>query len=144
MVDDSRAPRLVFSRSGADRQHADQRAVAALGALGQSSRLAIFRLLIRHEPKGLAVGAIAERVGAPQNTVSAHLAILARAELVRSTRQSRSVHYRVDLAGVHWMISYLLADCCGGDPAKCASIETLLHDICCLSKVATRRGRPKL
>jgi len=143
MVDGSRAPRLVFSRDGADRQPADRRAVAAMRALGQSSCLAIFRLLIRYEPKGLAVGGIAERVGSPQNTVSAHLSILARAEVVKSTRQSRSVLYRVDLVGVHWMISYLLADCCGGDPAKCASIETLLRDICCLPEIATRRGRPK-
>jgi DNA-binding transcriptional ArsR family regulator len=134
---------LVFSRSGADRQHAEQRAVAAMRALGQPSRLAIFRLLMRYEPKGLAVGAIAERVGSPQNTVSAHLAILARAELVQSARQSRSIHYRVDLAGLHWMISYLLADCCGGDPRKCASIESLLREVCCLPEVAARRRRPK-
>lgn len=131
MSDVFRAPRLVFSRSGPVRQQADQRAVSAMQALGQSSRLAIFRLLLRYEPKGLAVGMIAEHLEFPQNTVSAHLFILARALLVKSTRISRSVCYRVDLAGVHWLVSYLLADCCGGDPAKCASVESLLQAVCC-------------
>jgi hypothetical protein len=79
MSDVSRAPRLVFSRSGSVRQQADQRAVSAMQALGQASRLAIFRLLLRYEPKGLAVGTIAERLKFPQNTVSAHLSILGRA-----------------------------------------------------------------
>ena len=44
-------------------------ALAALAALGQSSRLAIFRLLVRMEPKGLSAGALAEAVGCPHNTL---------------------------------------------------------------------------
>ena len=38
-------------------------ALAALAALGQPTRLAIFRLLMRRGPDGLAAGAIAEAVG---------------------------------------------------------------------------------
>lgn len=110
----------------------DRRALAALQALGQVSRLSIFRLLIKHEPQGLPVGAIAQCLKTPQNTVSAHLSVLARAQLVSSARQGRSVCYRADLEGVHWLIACLLADCCDGDPANCATVMALLRDARCL------------
>src|SRR6266851_3120263 len=58
-------------------------ALAALAALGQPTRLEIFRLLIRHEPAGLAAGTIAAAIGCPQNTLSSHLGILARSGLAR-------------------------------------------------------------
>ena len=59
-------------------------ALAALAALGQPTRLAIFRLLMRREPRGLAAGVIAEAIGCPSNTLSSHLSILARSGLVRA------------------------------------------------------------
>ena len=40
-------------------------AIAALGALAQETRLAIFRLLVERGPEGLAAGAIAERLRFP-------------------------------------------------------------------------------
>ena len=58
-------------------------ALAALAALGQPTRLAIFQLLMRAEPYGRAAGAIADKVGCPHNTLSSHLSILARSGLVR-------------------------------------------------------------
>ena len=56
-------------------------AIAALGALAQGTRLDVFRLLVRHEPDGMAAGDIARQLDVPQNTMSAHLGILARAVL---------------------------------------------------------------
>ncbi|MGA2817537.1 MAG: helix-turn-helix domain-containing protein, partial [Xanthobacteraceae bacterium] len=61
-------------------------ALAALAALGQPTRLAIFRLLVRKEPTGLSAGALAQAVGCPHNTLSTHIAILARAGLVKGAR----------------------------------------------------------
>jgi len=58
-------------------------ALAALAALGQPTRLEIFRLLISAEPDGLPAGAIAETIGCPHNTLSSHLSIMARSALVR-------------------------------------------------------------
>ena len=54
-------------------------AISALAALAQPTRLAIFRLLVKHEPVGVTAGVIAETIGAPHNTLSSHLAILVRA-----------------------------------------------------------------
>lgn len=94
-------------------------ALSALAALGQPTRLAIFRLLMQREPGGLLAGAIAEAVGCPPNTLSAHIAILARAGLVRGTRDGRSIIYRADVDGMRALISFLITDCCNGHPELC-------------------------
>jgi len=90
-------------------------AIAALSALAQTTRLDVFRLLVRHEPEGLPAGEIARRLDVPQNTMSTHLAILARAGLVASERRSRMVIYRANLAAMNRLVGYLLENCCAGD-----------------------------
>src|SRR5262245_40023724 len=87
-------------------------ALAALAALGQPTRIEIFRLLMRAEPDGLAAGTIAEQLGCPHNTLSSHLAILARSGLVRGTRDGRSIIYRADVEGIRAVIHFLVTDCC--------------------------------
>jgi DNA-binding transcriptional ArsR family regulator len=94
-------------------------ALSALAALGQPTRLDIFRLLIRREPEGLPAGAIAEDVGCAHNTLSTHLAILARAGLVRGTRDGRSIVYRASIDGMRALVSFLIRDCCDGHPELC-------------------------
>jgi ArsR family transcriptional regulator, arsenate/arsenite/antimonite-responsive transcriptional repressor len=100
----------------------EMRALAAFAALGQPTRLSMLRLLSGHEPCGMTVREIALAMQCPQNTASGHLAILSRAQLVIGTRSGRAVIYRVDLGGVRWLVEYLLADCCNGDPSACADI----------------------
>jgi len=94
-------------------------ALAALAALGQPTRLSIFRLLVRKEPDGLSAGALAEAVGCPPNTLSTHVAILARAGLVNGTREGRSITYRANAAGTRALIAFLVTDCCDGRPELC-------------------------
>ena len=91
-----------------------EQAILSLAALAQSTRLGVFRLLVRHEPEGLAAGDIAKALAVPQNTMSAHLAILARAGLVMSERKSRSIIYRANLAVFQQLTSFMVEDCCGG------------------------------
>lgn len=99
-------------------------ALAALAALGQPTRLEIFRLLMRHEPSGLPAGAIAERFGSPHNTISAHLSILARAGLVRGRREGKAIIYRADVGGMRALIGFLVTDCCDGHPELCGLLAT--------------------
>lgn len=105
-------------------------AVNALAALAQRTRLDTFRLLVRHEPDGIAAGEVARLMGTPQNTMSAHLAILSRAGLVRGDRQSRSIIYRADLQRFRELSVYLIKDCCGGDPSLCAPLIADLTPCC--------------
>jgi len=94
-------------------------AISALAALAQPTRLAIFRLLVKHEPIGITAGVIAETVGAPHNSLSSHLAILVRAGLLRSSREGRTIIYRSDVEGMRSLISFLINDCCNGHPELC-------------------------
>ena len=108
----------------------NEQAVMALAALSQSTRLEAFRTLVRHEPAGLAAGELARILEVPQNTLSAHLAVLARAGLVTSERYSRSIVYRASLADFQKVALFLLQDCCGGRPEVCASVIESLQPCC--------------
>lgn len=108
----------------------NQAAIEALAALAQSTRLDAFRLLVRHEPDGLPAGEVARVLDVPHNTMSTHLAILARAGLVRSERHSRSIVYRADLERVRTLVGFLLKDCCAGRPELCAPVVADLIPCC--------------
>ncbi|PWG03810.1 ArsR/SmtB family transcription factor [Sphingosinicella humi] len=105
-------------------------ALSALAALSQRTRLDTFRLLVRHQPDGLPAGDIARRMDVPQNTMSTHLAGLARAGLVVSERQSRSIVYRADLDRLRSLTLFLVKDCCGGEAELCESLIAELVPCC--------------
>lgn len=102
----------------------------ALAALAQPTRLQAFRTLVKHEPEGLPAGDLARLLEVPQNTLSAHLSVLARAGLVTSERHSRSIVYRVNLANFQKVALFLLQDCCGGRPEVCAPLIESLQPCC--------------
>jgi ArsR family transcriptional regulator, arsenate/arsenite/antimonite-responsive transcriptional repressor len=106
--------------------------IAALAALAQPTRLDTFRLLVRREPHGVPAGELARQIAVPQNTMSAHLAVLARAGLIVGERQSRSIIYRARLDHFREVALFLLKDCCGGRPEVCAPLVADLR-ICCPS-----------
>jgi ArsR family transcriptional regulator len=99
-----------------------EKAILALAALAQSTRMDVFKLLVKYEPEGLAAGDIAKLLAVPQNTMSAHLAVLARADLVMSERKSRSIIYRANLAAFQNLTSFMVEDCCGGRADLCAPV----------------------
>ena len=94
----------------------------ALAALGQETRLDIFRLLVRAGADGVPAGEIATRLGAVQNTVSAHLKVLAQAGLVRPERDGRVVRYAADMTGFRDLLAFLMEDCCDGRPELCRPV----------------------
>lgn len=100
-------------------QLTEEHAISALSSLAQQTRLAIFRLLIKHEPVGITAGVIADTIGAPHNTLSTHLAILVRAGLLRSSREGRTIIYRSNVDGMRTLLSFLVNDCCDGHPELC-------------------------
>jgi ArsR family transcriptional regulator len=88
-------------------------AVAALGALAQEHRFALFRLLVQAGEDGMPAGAIAEALGVPNSSLSFHLAQLSRAGLVRNQRRNRSIFYTADYAAMNALVGYLMENCCG-------------------------------
>ena len=105
-------------------------ALAVFSALSQPTRLAVFRLLMEHEPAGLPAGDVAQALDVPQNTMSSHLAILSRAGLVAAERAGRTIRYRAELDRVREIASFLVQDCCGGRPELCAPLVAEFTPCC--------------
>ncbi|WP_442579240.1 ArsR/SmtB family transcription factor [Mesorhizobium sp. ASY16-5R] len=117
-----------------------QKAILALAALAQATRLDVFRLLMEHEPDGLPAGEIARHLAVPHNTMSTHLAVLSRAGLIEAERQSRSIIYRAKLDAVRDLTGFLVKDCCGGHPEICAPLVAELSPCCTPKKTAVREA----
>ena len=97
--------------------------IAALAALAQETRLAVFRLLVQSGPEGMAATKISEQVGIPASSLSFHLKEMSHADLVTSRQQSRYVIYSANFTTMSELIGFLTDNCCGGNPciSTCSS-----------------------
>lgn len=93
--------------------------VKALAALAQSTRLAIFRLLVSVGPEGMAAGQISKKLKVSPATLSFHFKTLSHAGLVESRQDGRFVYYAANFTVMNGMIDYLTENCCGG--ADCST-----------------------
>lgn len=75
-------------------------AVAALAAIAQESRLAVFRLLVQ--------------AGIPPSSLSFHLKELAHAGMVTSRQEGRFVIYEANFSTATNLVAFLTENCCGG------------------------------
>ena len=91
------------------------KAVRALAALAQETRLSIFRVLVESGPTGLAAGEIASAVGVSPTNLSFHLKELAHAGLVHSRQEGRFVFYSASFAEMDRLLAYLTDNCCARD-----------------------------
>src|SRR5271155_4054362 len=99
----------------------EKHAIAALGALAQETRLALFRLLVTCGAAGQPAGAIAERLGVQPSLLSFHLAQLVHAGLIPQRRVSRQLIYSAEYGAMNALLAYLTENCCGRD-AVCAPV----------------------
>ena len=98
-----------------------KRAIAALGALAQDTRLELFRLLVTCGPEGLPAGVIAERLGVMPSSLSFHLQQLVHAGLITQRRLSRQLIYSAEYGTMNELMAYLTENCCGRG-AMCAPV----------------------
>jgi len=120
-------------------------AVAALAALAQETRLAIFRLLIEAGPEGVAAGRIGEMLKVPGATMSFHLKELVRAGLVSSRQEKQFIYYAVDFECMAELMTFLTQNCCHGMPQEClAVVETALGRCCPPTKSKSKLKRSQL
>lgn len=96
-----------------------QATIAALAALAQESRLAVYRLLVKRGPDGYSVGEIGDRLAIPGPTLSFHLKELAQAGLVTTRKESRFIYYSANFDRMNALVAFLTENCCGRD-AACA------------------------
>jgi DNA-binding transcriptional ArsR family regulator len=105
-------------------------AIKRLSALAQDARLAVFRLLVKAGPEGLAAGEIARQLDVPANTLSAQLLLLANAQLVRARRDGRSIIYSINFESMRDLLVFLTEDCCGGRAEVCAPLAEIASRCC--------------
>ena len=79
-------------------------ATVALAALGQTTRLSVFRLLVEAGPGGRMVGEIAEALELPGATLSFHLKELTAAGLIEGESRGRYICYRANFAAMNDLI----------------------------------------
>lgn len=99
-------------------------ATALLAALGQPTRLAVFRLLVEAGPDGRMPGDIAEALSLAPATLSFHLKELSIAGLIEGEQQGRYICYRANFEVMNSLIEFLTSSCCGGNAAACLPAAT--------------------
>jgi DNA-binding transcriptional ArsR family regulator len=98
----------------------EQNVIRSLGALAQTHRLRVFRLLVVAGQHGLTPGAMAEALELPAATLSFHLKEMSNAGLVSQERISRNVVYRAAFDQMTDLLAYLTENCCQG--TDCAAV----------------------
>jgi ArsR family transcriptional regulator len=100
---------VVLMTKLTDNQAADQ-----LHALGNATRLRLFRLLVRAGCDGLNIGDAQRLMGLPASTLAHHMTALVRAGLVDQVRRGREVISTARFAIIQQLGAYLMQECCQG------------------------------
>lgn len=105
--------------------------IAALAALAQESRLAVFRLLVQVGPEGLAASRIAERLDIAPSALSFHMKELTHAGLVSARHEGRFIIYSARFDVMNGLIGFLTENCCGGNPCSPHAAASASPSTCC-------------
>ena len=90
-------------------------AATALESLGNETRLALYRALVRAGPEGLPVGRLKDRIGIPGSTLSHHIAHLVSAGLVSQIREGRVLRCTANYPTMRALVDFLIEECCEDD-----------------------------
>jgi DNA-binding transcriptional ArsR family regulator len=96
-------------------------AAARLEALGNSTRLRIYRTLVKAGDPGLPVGKLQSRLAVPASTLSHHLKTLLIVGLITQERDSTTLICRANYPVMRSLVGFLVDECC--TEADCASIR---------------------
>jgi DNA-binding transcriptional ArsR family regulator len=98
-----------------DHSMTEQDAALRLSALGNATRISLFRALVRAGHPGLTVGELRRRLQVPASTMAHHIAALVRAGLVLQERHGREVVCRAGFDAIESLVGYLTEACCVED-----------------------------
>ena len=100
-----------------------ERAASQLEALGNPTRLQLYRTLVRAGEEGLPVGRIQNKLGIAASTLSHHLKRLVDTGLVTQERQATTLICRANYPGMDALIGYLADECCADGTCPPASVR---------------------
>lgn len=92
----------------------NDKAILVLLALGNESRLNVFRLIVQRGDVGLTPKEIIELLGIANATLSYQLKELLQANVISVERQGRRLLYRPNAQLVQNLTEFLLNNCCNG------------------------------
>lgn len=78
----------------------------------------------------MAAGDIGRALETLPSTMSASFNVLSQAGLVTSRRVSRSIIYSANYDGMTELLSFLMEDCCAGNPQICAPLAAIASQCC--------------
>jgi ArsR family transcriptional regulator, arsenate/arsenite/antimonite-responsive transcriptional repressor len=96
-------------------------AASRLEALGNPTRLRIYRTLVKAGDPGLAVGKLQSRLSIPASTLSHHLKTLLIVGLITQERDATTLICRANYSVMRGLVGFLVDQCC--TEADCASIR---------------------
>lgn len=90
----------------------DDEIAKLLNELGHTTRLGVFRLLVKAGRNGISVGEVQQRLDIPAATLSHHLHRLIGVGLVRQYREGRTLYCVAQLDPLRQVITFLDGECC--------------------------------
>jgi ArsR family transcriptional regulator len=94
--------------------------VRRLSALAQTTRLEVFRRLLKRGRAGLRPQALMAELGIGGTALSFHLKALLRAGLIEGRQEQGGTRYRARPAALRELLEALAQDCCSADDDVCA------------------------
>ena len=89
-----------------------EEAAKQLEALGNPTRLEVYRTLVRAGANGLAVSSVQQKIGIPASTLSHHLHRLILTGLVTQERQATTLICRANYPAMQGLVGFLVDECC--------------------------------
>lgn len=93
-------------------------AAKRLSELGNNTRLAVFRYLVKAGYEGVTVGEIQQALNVPGSTLSHHISRLVSVGLVKQVRESRILYCIPQYNALTELIDFLQEECCAGVECK--------------------------
>ena len=100
-------------------------AAARLEALGNPTRLKIYRTLVRAGQEGMPVGRLQARLDIAASTLSHHLKALIAVGLVSQAREGTTLICHANYDMMRGLIDYMVEECCAEGPCAPASVSKL-------------------
>jgi ArsR family transcriptional regulator len=93
-------------------------AAQRLEALGNATRLEVYRVLVRAGPAGMPVGTLQERTAVARSTLSHHLHKLIAVGLVYQIRSGTTLYCHVRFEALQATLGFLNDECCADSASR--------------------------
>ena len=101
-------------------------AAAHLEALGNPTRLRIYRALVKAGDGGMSVGTLQSKLDVAASTLSHHLKSMLIVGLIRQERQSTTLICKANYDVMHALVEFMVSECCTdsayGTPFKLSAV----------------------